>query len=78
MRVGSWTRSTPPDDEGRYRLDLGAANRYVLQQAGVPDANIFALDACTHCDPTRFYSHRRDGLQRGSHWAVIGLGGQEA
>ena len=67
-----------PDDEGRYRLDLTAANRYALHQAGVPDGNIVALNACTYCDPERFYSHRRDGLKRGSHWAAIGLGEQEA
>ena len=62
-----------PDDAARYRLDIGAANRYALTQAGVPAANIFDLAACTHCDATRFYSHRRDGLQRGSHWALIKL-----
>ena len=66
-----------PDDEGRYRLDLTAANRYALHEAGVPSANIFALNACTHCDPDQFYSHRRDGLKRGSHWAVIKLGERE-
>ena len=67
-----------PDDEGRYRLDLTVANRYALHQAGVPDVNVFALDACTHCDPEKFYSHRRDGLKRGSHWAVIKLDEREA
>ncbi len=62
-----------PDAAGRYRLDIRAANRFALTQAGVPDANIYDLDACTHCDGARFYSHRRDGLQRGSHWALIKL-----
>ena len=61
----------PPDDAGRYRLDIRAANRFVLERAGVLEANIFDLDTCTHCDDERFYSHRRDGLKRGSHWAAI-------
>ena len=63
----------PPDDAGRYRLDISAANRFVLTQTGVPEANIFDLNVCTHCEPGRFYSHRRDGLKRGSHCALIKL-----
>lgn len=62
-----------PDAEGRYRLDLVAANRHVLERSGVPAKQIFSLDLCTHCDPRRFYSHRRDALARGSHWALIRL-----
>lgn len=61
----------PPDDEGRYRLDLRGANQYCLAQAGVQSHNIYNAAYCTHCDATRFYSHRRDGLKRGSHWSVI-------
>ena len=63
-----------PDGEAHVRLDIIAANRYALTRAGVPGGNIFDLGECTHCDPDRFYSHRRDGLRRGSHWAVIKLG----
>ena len=63
----------PPDDEGRWRLDIAAANRYSLEQAGVKPDNIHLLGDCTHCVPEQFYSHRRDGRQRGSHWAVIKL-----
>lgn len=64
-----------PDDDGRFRLDLAAANRWVLGSAGVPEANIFDMELCTHCDPTRFYSHRRDPGTSGRHWAVISLAG---
>ena len=62
-----------PDSEGRYRLDIGAANRCVLKEAGVAEENITDLGLCTHCDRERFYSHRRDGRRRGSHWAAIKL-----
>lgn len=60
-----------PDDTGRFRLDLEAANRFVLGQAGVKQ--VHSLGLCTHCDSEQFYSHRRDGLKRGSHWSVIKL-----
>lgn len=62
-----------PGDTDRYRLDLPAANRYRLARAGVPDANVHDIGACTHCEPERFYSYRRDGPRSGRHWAVIGL-----
>lgn len=61
-----------PDGE-RYRLDLVAANKFVLGQAGVLPENIEALNLCTFADQEKFYSHRRDGQKRGSHWAVIKL-----
>ncbi len=44
-----------------------------LRAAGVPEDNICSLDLCTYCDRARFYSHRRDGRARGSHWALICL-----
>ena len=64
-----------PDDEGRFRLDIAAANRWILRQAGVPPENIWTSDWCTYSDPTRFYSHRRDAGKTGRHWAAIRLGG---
>lgn len=61
--------------EDRYRLDLPAANRWSLRGAGVPDANVVDLGRCTHCEPERFFSHRRDAGVTGRHWAVIGMPG---
>ena len=58
-------------DNDRYRLDVSAANRYLLKNLGVTHVN--TLDYCTFADPETFYSHRRDGKKRGSHWAVIKL-----
>ena len=66
-------RVYPPDNKGRWRLDIEAANRFSLEKAGVKPYNIHLLGDCTHCAPEQFYSHRRDGRQRGSHWAVIKL-----
>ncbi len=58
-------------DHDRYRLDVVAANVYLLKNLGV--AHIDTLAYCTFADPKTFYSHRRDAKKRGSHWAVIKL-----
>lgn len=64
-----------PDRGERFRLDLPAAARWALTRAGVrPDAVVGAT-ACTHCDPVRFYSHRRDGGRTGRHWAMVRASG---
>jgi YfiH family protein len=42
------------------RIDLAAANRAQMVAAGVPAAQIDALNLCTFCDPVRFDSYRRD------------------
>jgi copper oxidase (laccase) domain-containing protein len=60
-----------PDDEGRFRLDLAAANRHALTGAGVAEERIVDTGLCTHCDPERFFSHRRDAGRTGRHWALI-------
>ena len=66
-----------PDDEGRFRLDLAAANRWTLEQAGVLPENIWTSNWCTYSDAARFYSHRRDAGKTGRHWAAIKLGERE-
>jgi hypothetical protein len=61
------------DAAGRAHVDLRRCNRTLLVQAGVPDAQIEDLDACTRCDPAgRFHSFRRDGEIRGEQLAFIG------
>jgi polyphenol oxidase len=59
-----------PDGE-RYRLDVSAANVYLLEHLGVQ--HIDRLEPCTFADPSQFYSHRRDGKKRGSHWGIVKL-----
>lgn len=49
---------------GRYQLDLVAAVRHQLAEAGVPAANIASVDVCTQCDP-HCHSYRRDGTEAG-------------
>ena len=59
---------------GRTYVDLWQTNRELLLQAGLAPAHIDAAPPCTHCDPRRFYSYRRDGAGIGQHLAFI-LGG---
>lgn len=61
----------PDAQAGRYRLDLPAANRWLLQQQGVALVQVNDLALCTHCDRRQFYSYRRDGGVTGRHWAFI-------
>ena len=53
-----WNRETP------LRLDLAAANRRQLLQAGLPSDAIEVLPYCTACHPELFYSHRRGDVGR--------------
>ena len=47
-----------PSAPGRWRLDLRAANRHALRQAGVPGARIHATDIPTGPVPGHFFSDR--------------------
>jgi polyphenol oxidase len=46
------------DGQDQWRFDLWAANRLVLRDAGVADANIYVTDAATGPASGRFFSHR--------------------
>ena len=56
---------------GRATVDLRAANRAALIEAGVPETHIDADPPCTGCEPARFFSYRRDGRQTGQHVGFI-------
>ena len=60
-----------PDGSGRALLDVAAANRWQLLEAGIKPENLWESGLCTYADPERFYSHRRDKGRTGRHWAVI-------
>jgi YfiH family protein len=57
----------------KLHLDLREANRRQLLAAGVPAANITALEGCTVCSPRRFFSHRREKGQTGRMLALVGI-----
>ena len=53
----------------KFRVDLKGVNAALLRRAGVRHIEI--SDACTACEPERFWSHRRVGNDRGSLAAII-------
>ena len=54
--------------DGR-KLDLLAANKFVLSESGISPENTWALNRCTTEDD--FFSYRRDQGKTGRMWAVI-------
>ena len=59
----------------KYFVDLKGLNALSLRYAGVEQIDI--AEACTACQPHRFWSHRRVGQQRGSLAAVIMIRGDK-
>ncbi len=50
----------PAANEDHKYLDLWAANRLLLNQAGVPDTQIRVAEWCTSCHVDRLFSHRAE------------------
>lgn len=57
-------------------LDLAAANRRQLVDAGVPPKNVFDLGLCTSCRTDLFFSHRAEKGMTGRMMAVVGIRGR--
>ena len=60
-------------ENGKFAVDLKAINAMRLEQAGLDPAHIAVSSICTSCDENRFWSHRKQGNNRGSMAAVIQL-----
>ncbi len=59
--------------EERLRLDLAAANRKQLLDAGLRPNAIEVMPFCTACHDDQFFSFRRQGARAGRMWAIIGI-----
>jgi len=59
--------------ENKFHIDLWGINRQSLIMAGLYNGNIETAGLCTFDDELHFYSHRRNGKQRGSLAAFIEL-----
>ncbi len=71
-----WLTMMPPGHvppPPRVQLDLRAANRWQLADAGVPESRIAVSDLCTACRTDLLFSYRREGAQTGRMMAVIGV-----
>jgi polyphenol oxidase len=70
-----WLNMMPPGHqppEPRAQLDLHAANRAILEGAGVLAQNITASEFCTSCRTDLFFSYRREKAT-GRLMAAIGI-----
>jgi YfiH family protein len=70
-----WLTMKPPGHAPpplRVRLDLIAANRALLADAGVPASRISVAGLCTACRPDLFFSYRRERTT-GRLMAAIGI-----
>ncbi len=70
-----WLQFDPPGHERpkRVNLDLAAANRWQLEEAGVPADRIFSCGLCTSCRTDWLFSYRREGLRSGRLMSAIGI-----
>lgn len=57
----------------KYLLNLWQANRMILENAGVPSAQISVTDICTCCNPEYLFSHRKAHEKRGNLAAFLTL-----
>ncbi|HEY8417541.1 MAG TPA: peptidoglycan editing factor PgeF [Limnochordales bacterium] len=72
-RFAGWGGGLVQSREGRLYLDLPAANRRLLESAGVPARQILTAEVCTRCRMDQCFSHRGSGGRTGRMAAVIGL-----
>lgn len=68
-----WDSFTEQTNEGKWRLDLAAANRELLISAGVPAEAIQVSDMCVSCHRELFFSYRRDNGETGRQMGFIML-----
>jgi YfiH family protein len=57
----------------RPHVDLVGMVRAQLEEAGVPPSCIERVGGCTHAEPRRYFSYRRDGPRTGQHLSFIGF-----
>ena len=56
---------------GKYMLDLWEANRQILINSGIRNANIDITDLCTNCHCDEFHSHRATAGKRGVNGLIM-------
>ena len=60
-------------EQGRAHIDLTAANRRQLEEAGVTHSRIYAANLCTMCGGAEFDSFRRDKEAAGRMYSFAGI-----
>lgn len=69
----AWDLVAKEQAEEKWLLDLGAANRHVLVDAGLLPAQVQSTDHCVSCNQELFFSYRRDGGDTGRQVGFIML-----
>ena len=60
-------------ENGKYQLNLWAANEIILTEAGVPREQIAITNVCTCCNGDKLFSHRASQGRRGNLAAFLAL-----
>lgn len=71
-----WLNMRPPGHQPpppKAHLDLIAANRWQLEDAGIPVKQIHVSELCTSCRNDLFFSHRAEHGRTGRLMGVIGI-----
>lgn len=68
-----WKEFLKPLRANKYTMDLVGLNIHQLLQAGVPEANIVKINACTACNSKLFFSHRASKGKTGRQLNFIQL-----
>jgi YfiH family protein len=73
QKWGAIAREALKGKDGKTFLDLRRLNASLLQDAGMPEAQISLSGGCTSCAGEDFFSYRRDGAKTGRQLSFIGL-----
>ena len=58
---------------GTFFLDLSSATIIQMISEGIPDGNIWLSDACTYCNPEKYFSYRYSKSYKGNQGGFIGI-----
>ena len=73
----AWDLFSTEQGEGKWLLDLSAANRRSLTDAGLAAGRIESEELCVCCSQELFFSYRRDGGDTGRQVGFIMLDGRQ-
>jgi polyphenol oxidase len=73
----AWDLYARESGAGKWQLDLAAANRQQLIDAGLSSGQIESEPLCVCCNQELFFSYRRDGGDTGRQVGFIMLGEQQ-
>lgn len=68
-----WERLFYSKENGKYQLNLWAANELILLEAGIAPEHMEITNLCTCCNPESLFSHRASEGKRGNLAAFIAL-----